>query len=277
MSTTHRANINIATDKDAATCDSSPCVWSELGREAAATAIQEPALSSLLHATILEQENLTGALINHLSEKLATAEFSTLKTRRVLAEAFESDPQIVEHAALDLVAVMQRDPACHTHLQAFMYFKGFMAIQTHRCAHALFNTGRQFLAFHFQNRASEKFGVDINPSARIGSGIMLDHATGFVMGETAVIGNDCSILQGVTLGGTGSSDEDRHPKIGDRVLIGAGASVLGNIRIGDGAKIAAGSVVLKAVGENCTVAGVPAKAVGGSPCGNPASSMDQKF
>jgi len=218
-----------------------------------------------------------GALINHLSEKLATTEFSTLKTRRVLAEAIESDAQITDFAAKDLIAVMSRDPACHSHLQAFMYFKGFMAIQTHRCAHALYRSGRDFLAFHFQNRASEKFGVDINPAARIGSGVMLDHATGFVMGETAVIGDDCSILQGVTLGGTGKSEEDRHPKIGNRVLIGAGASILGNLTIGDGAKIAAGSVVLKDVESNCTVAGVPAKGVAGPCCGNPADSMDQNF
>ncbi|WP_371397797.1 serine O-acetyltransferase [Fretibacter rubidus] len=264
--------LNLATDTD-----NGSCVWSELKREAATYATKEPALSSLLHATILEQESLGGALVNHLSEKLATTEFSTLKTRRVLAEAIESDPRIVEQAAKDLMAVFERDPACHSHLQAFMFFKGYMAIQTHRCAHALYNEGRDLLAFHFQNRASEKLGVDINPAARIGHGIMLDHATGFVMGETAVIGNDCSILQGVTLGGTGKSDEDRHPKIGDRVLIGAGASVLGNIKIGDGAKVAAGSVVLKAVEDNCTVAGVPAKPVGGPCCGNPASSMDQNF
>lgn len=266
-------NINLASDKNA-----DDCVWSELKREAAAYATKEPALSSLLHATILEQESLGGALVNHLSEKLATPEFSTLKTRRVLAEAIEADPQLVEKTARDLMAVRDRDPACHSYLQAFMYFKGFMAIQTHRCAHALYKSGRDLLAFHFQNQSSEKFGVDINPAARIGCGIMLDHATGFVMGETAVIGQDCSILQGVTLGGTGKAEEDRHPKIGDRVLIGAGASVLGNIIIGDGAKIAAGSVVLKPVPENCTVAGVPAKPVGGPCCGgNPASIMDQQF
>lgn len=270
-------NLNIAACRGDKANTGSLCVWTELKREAAAYAAKEPALSSLLHATILEQESLGGALVNHLSEKLATPEFSTLKSRRVLAEAMESDPQIVENAARDLIAIPERDPACTSHLQAFMFFKGYMAIQTHRCAHALYTEGRDFLAFHFQNRASEKFGVDINPAARIGAGVMLDHATGFVMGETAVVGDDCSILQGVTLGGTGKADEDRHPKIGDRVLIGAGASVLGNIRIGDGAKIAAGSVVLKSVDDNCTVAGVPAKAVGGPCCGNPASSMDQNF
>ena len=265
--------LNIAADANADTC-----VWSRLKQEAAAHATKEPALSSLIHATILEQENLGGALVNHLSEKLATQEFSTLKTRRVLNEAIEADPTLVEFAAKDLLAVRDRDPAAQSYLQAFMYFKGYMAIQTHRCAHSLYNSGRDLLAFHFQNQSSEKFGVDINPAARIGHGIMLDHATGFVMGETAVIGNDCSILQGVTLGGTGKADEDRHPKIGDRVLIGANASVLGNIKVGSGAKIGAGSVVLKPVEENCIVAGVPAKPVGGPCCGgNPADSMNQNF
>lgn len=264
------ANLNLA-------ADSNPdiCVWSSLKREAAAYATKELALSSLLHATILDQENLGSALVNHLSEKLATPDLSTLKLRKVLAEAITADETIVEYAAKDLLAVKERDPACTSFLQAFLYFKGFMAVQTYRLSHALFNSGRDLFAFHLQNRSSEQFGVDINPAAKIGHGIMLDHATGFVMGETAVIGNDCSILQGVTLGGTGKSDEDRHPKVGDRVLIGANASVLGNIRIGDGAKIAAGSVVLKAVPDNCTVAGVPAKPVGGPCCGNPAGSMDQ--
>jgi len=263
-------NINLA-------ADSNPdvCVWSCLKKEAAAYSTKELALSSLLHATILDQDNLAGALVNHLAEKLATPDLSTLKLRKVLAEAIEADPTIVDSAAKDLLAVKERDPACTSFLQAFLYFKGFMAIQTFRLSHALYKTGRDLFAFHLQNRASEQFGVDINPAARIGHGIMLDHATGFVMGETAVIGNDCSILQGVTLGGTGKADEDRHPKIGDRVLIGANASVLGNIPVGDGAKVAAGSVVLKPVPANCTVAGVPAKPVGGPCCGNPASSMDQ--
>ncbi len=251
------------------------CVWTVLQEEAAVYAVREVALSSLLHATILDQNDLGSALVNHLSEKLSTSDFSALKMRKVLSEAITSDPGLIACVARDLEAVGTRDPACHTYLQCFLYFKGFMAIQTHRLAHALLNEGRDLVAFHLQNRSSELFGVDINPAAKIGCGVMLDHATGFVMGETAVIGDDCSILQGVTLGGTGKAEEDRHPKIGDRVLIGANASVLGNIRIGDGAKIAAGSVVLKAVGENCTVAGVPAKLVGGPCCGNPADSMDQ--
>lgn len=264
------AKLNVASD-----VQTDECAWSCLKKEAAAYAVKEPALSSLLHATILEQDSLGGALINHLSDKLAKAEFSPLKLRRVLSDALEADPKIVECAARDLLAVKERDPACRTCLQAFLFFKGYMAIQAHRFAHALYNSGRDLLAFHLQNRSSELFGVDINPAATIGSGIMLDHATGFVMGETAVLGGDCSILQGVTLGGTGKADEDRHPKIGNRVLIGAGASVLGNIKVGDDAKIAAGSVVLKSVSSKCTVAGVPAKPVAGACKQSPAQTMDQ--
>jgi|TARA_R110002020_G_scaffold26512_20_gene85901 serine O-acetyltransferase len=264
------ANLNLASETNA-----DQCVWSLMKQEAATYAVKETALSSFLHATILDQASLDGAMVNHLSEKLSTADFSTLKLRQVLSEAISTDSTLIDYAAKDLIAVKERDPACHSYLQCFLYFKGYMAIQTHRFAHALYISGRDLLAFHLQNRSSEMFGVDINPAAVIGHGIMLDHATGFVMGETARIGNDCSILQGVTLGGTGKSDEDRHPKVGDRVLVGANASILGNIRIGNGAKIAAGSVVLKAVEDNCTVAGVPAKPVGGPCCGNPAQTMDQ--
>ena len=263
------ANLNLATSDVP-----NICVWQSLQKEAAACAVKEKALSSLLHALILDQRDLGGALINHLAEKLATSDFSTLKMRQVLSEAIMTDSRIVEYAAKDLIAVMERDAACSTHLQAFLYFKGYMAIQTHRCAHALYNAGRDMIAYHLQNRVSELFGVDINPAAIIGHGIMLDHATGFVMGETSRMGNDCSIMQGVTLGGTGKADEDRHPKIGNKVLIGAGASILGNLIIGDRAKIAAGSVVLKDVPAQCTFAGVPAKAVGGPCCDNPAKTMD---
>lgn len=251
------------------------CAWSRLKEEAAAASVKEPALSSFFHATILDQASLGDALANHLSEKLSTADFSVLKLRKVLTDAISGAPDIVEYAGRDLLAVRERDPACRSLLQAFLYFKGYMAIQTHRAANGLYRSGREMIAFHLQNRSSEVFGVDINPAARIGYGVMLDHATGFVMGETAVIGNDCSILHGVTLGGTGKLDEDRHPKIGDRVLIGAGSAILGNIRIGNGAKIAANSVVLKPVEDNCTVAGVPAKPIGGPCCGNPADSMNQ--
>ena len=252
-------------------------VWSCLRKEAAQYATREPAMSSVLHAIILDQASLSDALVNRLAEKLKTDEMTSLKTYNVLADALEADPTLIACVERDLVAVRERDPACTSYLQAFLYFKGFMAIQTHRCANALYKQGRDLIAYHLQNRSAELFAVDINPAATIGCGVMLDHATGFVVGETAVVGDDCSILQGVTLGGTGKEGADRHPKIGERVLIGAGANVLGNITVGDGAKIAAGSVVLKPVPPGCVVAGIPAKPVGGPCCDNPASSMDQHF
>ena len=264
--------LNIAADSEIDTC-----VWSNLRREAATYATKEPAMSSLLHAVILDQPSLAHALVNHLAGKLATPEFSSLKMAAVLSDAFETDGAMVDCVARDLMAVHERDPACTSFLQGFLYFKGFMALQTHRCANALYKDGRDLIAFHLQNRSSELFAVDINPAATIGCGIMLDHATGFVVGETAVIGDDCSILQGVTLGGTGKDGQNRHPKVGERVLIGAGAKILGNIRIGDGAKVAAGSVVLKPVPPGCVVAGIPARPVGGPCCDNPAQSMDQRF
>jgi serine O-acetyltransferase len=159
----------------------------------------------------------------------------------------------------------------------FLYFKGFHALQTHRIGHWLWNHGRESLALFFQNQMSVEFGVDIHPAARLGHGIMLDHATGVVIGETAVVGNNVSILQSVTLGGTGKDEGDRHPKIGDGVLISAGAKILGNIRVGDGAKVGAGSVVLENVPAHTTVAGVPARIVGRPSSDQPALEMDHDF
>lgn len=179
-------------------------------------------------------------------------------------------------AERDMAAVLERDPACRSLLQPFLFFKGFQALQTHRVAHWLWSEGRETLAFFFQSRAAERFQVDIHPAARMGSGVMLDHATGIVIGETAEVGDDCSILQGVTLGGTGKEVDDRHPKIGKGVLISVGAKVLGNIQIADRARIGAGSVVLAPVSEDCTVAGVPAKPIGGK-CAEAAGSMDQRL
>lgn len=254
-------------------------VWRELNHEARDYTAKEPALTSLLYASILDQKTFCRALANHLAEKLATHELSALMLRKTFMEIFTAqmgeENSIVESAAKDLLAVKERDPACNTYLQCFLYFKGFMALQAHRLAHALWGQDRKLLAYHLQSRSSELFGVDINPAARFGSGIMLDHATGLVVGETSVIGDGCSILHGVTLGGTGKDSEDRHPKIGKNVLIGAGAKILGNITVGEGARIASGSVVLRNVPAHCTFAGVPAKPVGGPCCENPAAEMDQ--
>ncbi len=253
-----------------------PPVWTRLRFEAAASAAEEPTLASLLNAAILSHDHLQDALSYYLAQKLASSEMNALQVREIFEDAYEADPSLARCAERDMQAVLERDPACRSFLQPFLFFKGFQALQTHRVAHWLRNEGRDTLAFFFQSRVSELFNVDIHPACRIGSGVMFDHATGIVIGETAVVGDDCSILQGVTLGGTGKEFEDRHPKIGNGVLVSVGSKVLGNITIGDGARIGAGSVVLKAVEPNCTVAGVPARPVGGPCCGK-AQDMDQRF
>ena len=210
----------------------------------------------------------------HLAEKLAGPEMSALQVRRIFERGYDGEPELVEAAEADMWAVLDRDPACRGLLQPFLFFKGFLALQTYRIAHRIWGQGRETLAFHFQSRASELFGVDVHPAARIGTGVMLDHASGITIGETAIVGDDCSLLHGVTLGGTGKEVGDRHPKIGRGVLLSVGAKVLGNITVGDEAKVAAGSVVLKDVPSRCTVAGVPARIVG-CECAEPARSMDQ--
>ncbi|WP_293617530.1 serine O-acetyltransferase [Ponticaulis sp.] len=253
-----------------------PPVWKRLRFEAAASAAEEPTLASLLNAAILSHDHLRDALSYFLAQKLAGSEMNALQIREIFDDAYNADPVLEAAAERDMVAVLDRDAACRSFLQPFLFFKGFQALQTHRVAHWLWNEGRDTLAFFFQSRVSELFGVDIHPAAQIGSGVMFDHATGIVIGETTVVGDDCSIMQGVTLGGTGKEIDDRHPKIGNGVLVSVGAKVLGNIHIGDGAVIGAGSVVLKPVSENCTVAGVPARPVGGPCCGK-AESMDQNF
>lgn len=250
-------------------------VWETIQKEAHTEAAKEKVLSSLIHTKILDQENFCSALTSHLAETLSTEELTALHLHKMILDVYRKNAGLIEAAVRDLKAVYTRDPACMSFLQCFLYFKGFLALQTHRIAHELYNSDREMIAFHLQSRSSELFGVDINPAAKIGSGIMFDHATGIVIGETAVVGDDCSLLHGVTLGGTGKEHQERHPKIGERVLIGAGAKVLGNISIGDKARIAAGSVVLKSVPSKCTVAGVPAVPVGVPCCDNPAEAMDQ--
>lgn len=264
------AIVNFADKQDVAAR-----VWAEMRVEAERFAGEEKALASLLYAAILDQSSFCRAMAYVLAERLATNEVSALQLRKIFIGICRADASVVEAAAHDLCAVRERDPACQSYIQCFLYFKGFMALQTHRAANHLMHNGRRLLAYHLQSRASELFGVDIHPAAEFGQGIMLDHATGLVAGETSRVGDGCSILHGVTLGGTGKDNEDRHPKIGRNVLIGAGAKILGNINVGDGALVAAGSVVLQDVPEQCTVAGVPAKPVGGPCCNNPAAKMDQ--
>lgn len=249
--------------------------WKRLRFEATAAATEEPALASYLNTAILSQRSLGQALSFHLAEKLSAPVMGPQQVRQVVTAVYDGAPDLIEMAEADMQAVLERDPACRGMLQPFLFFKGFLALQTYRIAHQLWRQGRETLAFHFQSRASELFDVDIHPAARIGRGVMFDHASGITIGETAVIGDGCSLLHGVTLGGTGKEVGDRHPKIGTGVLLSVGAKILGNITVGDEAKVAAGSVVLKDVPARCTVAGVPAKIVAGPTCCQPAETMDQ--
>jgi serine O-acetyltransferase len=252
----------------------SPPVWAALRNEAYAAAKSEAALASLLAAVILNHDTLGDALSYQLARKLGDQELRAMSLRDTIEEAYEADPAIVSTAELDLKAVFERDPACRGYVQPFLFFKGFLALQTHRVAHWLYLQGRETLAFYLQSRTSELFQVDIHPATRIGKGIFIDHGTGIVIGETAVVGDDVSMLHGVTLGGTGAERGDRHPKIGKGVLLGAGAKVLGNIKVGDYAKVASGSVVLREVPAGCTAAGVPARLVNCPTCEEPARTMD---
>lgn len=249
-------------------------VWTRLRASAEAAAREEPQLGSQMNAVILSHDDLAGALSFQIARKLADGEMSAMSVREVCLSAFAADPAMVEAAEADLEAVAERDPAIRNLLQPFLYFKGFQALQGWRVAHWLWGQGRETLAFHFQSRISELFQLDIHPAARMGKGLFLDHGTGIVIGETAVVGDDVSMLHNVTLGGTGAERGDRHPKIGKGVLLGAGAKVLGNIRIGDYAKVASGSVVLKDVPSGCTVAGVPARLVNCPTGAEPARTMD---
>ena len=249
-------------------------VWTRLRASAEAAAREEPQLGSQMNAVILSHDDLAGALSFQIARKLADGEMSAMSVREVCLSAFAADPAMVEAAEADLEAVAERDPAIRNLLQPFLYFKGFQALQGWRVAHWLWGQGRETLAFHFQSRISELFQLDIHPAARLGKGLFLDHGTGIVIGETAVVGDDVSMLHNVTLGGTGAERGDRHPKIGKGVLLGAGAKVLGNIHIGDYAKVASGSVVLKDVPSGCTVAGVPARLVNCPTGAEPARTMD---
>lgn len=252
-------------------------VWQRLRDEAQAALEREPALGGFLHATVLDQLRLEDAVIQRVADRLGNGSVTSTMIRQAFSEAAADDPSIGQAFRSDIVAVFDRDPACERYLDPVLFFKGFHAIQTHRLSHWLLGKGRKDFALYLQSRSSEIFQVDINPAARIGRGLFFDHATGIVVGETAVIEDDVSILQGVTLGGTGKESGDRHPKIRQGVLIGAGAKILGNIEVGRCSRVAAGSVVLKAVPPCTTVAGVPARVIGEAGCADPARSMQQTF
>lgn len=250
-------------------------VWDRITSEAEAAVANEPLMGGLIHSCVLHHASLEKALSYRISAKLSSNEMSMLVLREVADDAFSDDPTLIEAARADLMAVLERDPATHRLLQPILYFKGFQAMQAYRVARWLWKTGRKDLAYFFQMRSSEVYGIDIHPGARIGKGIMIDHAHSIVIGETAVVGDNVSMLHSVTLGGTGKEDGDRHPKIGDEVLIGAGAKILGNIAVGCCSRIAAGSVVLEDVPAGSTVAGVPAKVVGAAGCEHPSAEMHQ--
>ena len=250
-------------------------IWDAMTTEAERICSAEPFLTQLAISSVLNHAGFESALAHRLAARLDHSDVPADLIRQAFDDMLETHPEIGAGARADLAATLERDPACHRAIEPFLFFKGYQAIQTHRFAHALWASGRKDFAYYLQSRSSQVFQVDIHPAARIGRGIMLDHATGFVVGETAQIGDHVSILHGVTLGGTGKADEDRHPKIGNGVLLGAGAKILGNIRVGDCSRVAAGSVVLKEVPERTTVAGVPAKVVGEAGCNQPATVMDQ--
>jgi serine O-acetyltransferase len=249
-------------------------VWDAVRAGAQQMVNKEPSLANLAISAVLNHDSFEAALAHRLAARLDHDDLSADLIRQAFAETIADNPEIGHQARVDLAATLERDPACHRAIEPLMYFKGYQAIQTHRFAHAMYKAGRRDFALYLQSRASQVFQVDINPAVVMGKGIMLDHGTGLVIGETAVVGDNVSMLQNVTLGGTGKSDQDRHPKIGNGVLIGAGAKVLGNIKIGDCSRIGAGSVVLKEVPPRVTVAGVPAKVIGEAGCAQPALVMD---
>ncbi|MEL6168215.1 MAG: serine O-acetyltransferase [Pseudomonadota bacterium] len=250
-------------------------IWTRITDEAEEAIRDEPLLGGMVHSSILHHKSLARALAFRLSQKLTSSEMPEQLLGEIIDDIYQGAPELVAAARSDLVAVLERDPACQRLIQPLLYFKGFQAVQSYRIGHALWVQGRRDLAYFFQMRISEMFGIDIHPAARIGQGIMIDHAHSIVIGETAVVGDNVSMLHSVTLGGTGKEDDDRHPKIGNGVLIGAGAKVLGNIKVGSCSRIAAGSVVLHEVPPCKTVAGVPAKIVGEAGCDQPSITMDQ--
>ena len=250
-------------------------VWDRLRDEAKNAVVVEPAIGGFIHTNILEHASFEDALAHRVASKLASVEISGQALRDICNKAIFAEPQLANAARADVMAVVDRDPACNRYMQPLLYFKGFLSVQAHRIANWLWINEQKDMAYFFQMRTSEVFGIDIHPAAKIGKGLMIDHAHSIVIGETSVVGDNVSMLHSVTLGGTGKDDEDRHPKIGDGVMIGAGAKVLGNIKVGGCCRIAAGSVVLQEIPPKKTVAGVPAKIVGEAGCSTPSIKMDQ--
>lgn len=253
-------------------------VWEQIRNEAEDISDNEPALGSFIYATVLSHARLEDAVCHRLARRLQHSGVETGLLHKTFREVLDVEPALGDIFRADLMAVAKRDPASSRLIEPLLYFKGFHALEIYRIAHSLWKAGRKDLALYLQSLTSRILQLDIHPAAKIGKGIMFDHATGIVIGETAVIGDNCSLLHGVTLGGSGSEKGDRHPKIGRGVMIGAGAKILGNIKVGDCARIGAGSVVLQDVPARTTVAGVPARQIGTTdPCEEPALTMDQFF
>ena len=250
-------------------------IWSAVRREAMEAVERDPLLAAFPYSTILNHDGLEGAVIHRLSERLDHPDVGADLIRQTYAMMVRETPEWNTTVRVDIQAYYDRDPACDRFLMPVLYFKGFHAIQTYRLAHWLWNKGRKDFALYLQSRSSAIFQTDIHPASRIGKGIFIDHATGLVVGETAVVEDNVSMLHGVTLGGTGKTGGDRHPKIRHGVLIGAGAKILGNIEVGHCSKVAAGSVLLTSIPNNKTVAGVPARIVGEAGCDEPSRAMDQ--
>lgn len=252
-------------------------IWETIREEATEAAAREPMLASFLHSVILYHQSLEDALSFHLANKLESVALPAITLRDLIDEAFANEPYIGEAARADIRAVIERDAACDRYSEPLLFFKGFQALQAYRVAHYYWGKGRQELAMFMQSRMSEIFGVDIHPAARIGKGLLIDHATSVVIGETAVVEDNVSMLHEVTLGGTGKEVGDRHPKVRHGVLIAAGAKILGNVEIGEGAKIGGGAVVLTDIPPHTTAVGVPAKPVCGTTVDEPALNMDHRI
>ena len=252
-------------------------LWEKIRREVEEDVEKEPMLSSFLYAVILNHTSLEAALSFQLASKLGSVTLPAIILRDLIDEAFTNDPSIGEAVRADITAVVERDPACRRYSTPLLYFKGFLALQAYRVAHYYWKAGRHPLALYLQSRISEVFSVDIHPAARIGKGILIDHAHSVVVGETAVIEDEVSMLHEVTLGGTGKHGGDRHPKVRRGVMISAGAKIFGNVVIGERAKVGGGAVVVTDVPPHTTVVGVPAKPVGQAREEVPALEMDQRI
>ena len=272
-----RYATELAEESNIAEIAAAGSLWQAMRKEVRARAEFEPIMATFFQATVLNHDTLEGSLSFLLANKLGNSVVSAMAIREIIQEAFAAEASITRAAEIDIKATRERDPACNSYSTPFLFYKGFQALQIHRIAHWLWHQERHSLAFYLQNQVSTIFGVDIHPAAKVGCGVMFDHASGLVIGETAIIEDDVSILHGVTLGGTGKESGDRHPKVRKGVLIGAGASIIGNLEIGEGAKIGAGSVVMSAVPAHVTVAGVPAKIVGKPDCPFPSCDMKQNL